>query len=163
MEGAGATVETTMDEIWKLRAGVCQDFAHILTIMLRLVNIPARYVSGYICTNRHHTLRGEGATHAWAEAFIPFLGWVGLDPTNNCLVNDSHVRLALGRNFTDCSPVKGTYRGTAKHNLEVSVSVEYEDEHPHSPSENWQIPEESSSYSVNSYQRNKLDQEMQQQ
>jgi transglutaminase-like putative cysteine protease len=61
------------------------------------------------------------------EAYIPFYGWLGVDPTNNCMVNDLHVRLAIGRNFSDCSPVKGTYKGTAKQTLEVGVSVSYED------------------------------------
>jgi transglutaminase-like putative cysteine protease len=120
------SVETTPDEIWELKAGVCQDFAHILLVMLRLIGIPARYVSGYICPNRSG-MRGEGATHAWVEAYIPFYGWIGLDPTNNCFVNDLHVRLAVGRNFSDCSPVKGTYKGTSNHTLEVGVSVGYED------------------------------------
>jgi transglutaminase-like putative cysteine protease len=120
------SVETTLDEIWKLRAGVCQDFAHMLLVMLRLLNIPARYVSGYVCPHDHN-LRGEGATHAWVEAYIPFYGWLGLDPTNNCVVNDGHVRLAIGRSFSDCSPVKGTYKGTAKQTLEVGVSVSLED------------------------------------
>lgn len=124
------TVETTMDEIWKLKAGVCQDFAHILTLMLRLVGIPARYVSGYICTNRSTTMRGEGATHAWAEAYIPDYGWMGIDPTNNCIANELHVRLAVGRNFSDCSPVKGVYKGTSDHRLDVSVMVGYEDDAP---------------------------------
>ena len=119
-------VETTLDEVWKLRAGVCQDFAHMLLVMLRLLNIPARYVSGYVCAHDNN-LRGEGATHAWVEAYISFYGWLGLDPTNNCIVSDGHVRLAIGRNFTDCSPVKGTYKGTAKQTLEVGVSVSYED------------------------------------
>lgn len=119
-------VETTPDEIWKLKAGVCQDFAHILLVMLRMIGIPARYVSGYICPNRNG-MRGEGATHAWVEAYIPDYGWLGLDPTNNCIVNDLHVRLAVGRNFSDCSPVKGTYKGTSNHTLEVGVSVSYED------------------------------------
>ncbi len=117
------TVETTLDEIWKLKAGVCQDFAHILMEMLRLVNIPARYVSGYICTSSNG-MRGEGATHAWAEAYIPDYGWLGIDPTNNCIANDTHVRLAVGRNFSDCSPVKGVYKGSANHKLEVAVSVD---------------------------------------
>jgi transglutaminase-like putative cysteine protease len=121
-------VETTCDEIWRLKAGVCQDFAHILLAMLRTIHIPARYVSGYICPNRNG-MRGEGATHAWVEAFIPDYGWLGLDPTNNCIVNDLHVRLAVGRNFSDCSPVKGTYKGTSNHKLEVGVSVSYEDGH----------------------------------
>jgi len=119
-------VETKLDEIWTLKAGVCQDFAHILLMMLRLLNIPARYVSGYVCPRDKH-LRGEGAKHAWVEAYIPFYGWLGFDPTNNCVVNDLHVRLAVGRSFSDCSPVKGTYRGTSAHTLEVGVSVSYED------------------------------------
>ncbi|MFC5282534.1 transglutaminase family protein [Pedobacter alpinus] len=121
------TVETTVDEIWKLKSGVCQDFAHILLVMLRYMGIPARYVSGYICANKNG-MRGEGATHAWVEAYLPNYGWLGLDPTNNCVVEDMHVRLAVGRNFIDCSPVKGTYKGTSKHSLEVKVTVAYENE-----------------------------------
>jgi transglutaminase-like putative cysteine protease len=120
------TVETTLDEIWKLKAGVCQDFAHILMEMLRLVQIPARYVSGYICTSKRNGLRGEGATHAWAEVYIPDYGWLGIDPTNNCIANETHVRLAVGRNFSDCSPVKGVYKGSSNHRLEVAVSVDDE-------------------------------------
>ncbi len=119
------TVETTLDEIWKLKAGVCQDFAHILLIMLRAISVPARYVSGYVCPNKNG-MRGEGATHAWVEAYLPNFGWLGLDPTNNCFVNDLHVRLAVGHNFNDCSPVKGAYKGIADHTLEVGVSVSYE-------------------------------------
>jgi len=119
------TVETTLDEVWSLKAGVCQDFAHFLLVLLRQINIPARYVSGYICPNQNG-MRGEGATHAWVEAFIPGNGWVGFDPTNNCVVDDLHVRLAVGRNFSDCSPVKGTYKGAAGQTLEVGVSVSYE-------------------------------------
>jgi transglutaminase-like putative cysteine protease len=121
------TVETTLDEIWKLKAGVCQDFAHLMLALLRLANIPARYVSGYICPN-HNGMRGDGATHAWVEAYLPFYGWLGFDPTNNCIANEKHVRLAVGRSFSDCSPVKGMYRGGAEHTLEVQVSVQYDDE-----------------------------------
>lgn len=120
------SVESTLDEVWSIRSGVCQDFAHILLVMLRIVGIPARYVSGYICPKKNG-MRGEGATHAWVEAYIPFYGWLGLDPTNNTIVDDAHVRLAVGKNFSDCSPVKGTYRGTSTHTLEVSVTVGYED------------------------------------
>jgi transglutaminase-like putative cysteine protease len=119
-------VETTFDEAWKLKAGVCQDFAHILLIILRIASIPARYVSGYICPNKAD-MRGEGATHAWVEAYIPSCGWLGLDPTNNLYVNDLHIRLAVGRNFSDCSPVRGSYKGISDHSLEVGVSVAYED------------------------------------
>ncbi len=117
------TVETSAEEIWKLKAGVCQDFAHILLVMLGIVGIPARYVSGYICP-KNHELRGEGATHAWVEVCVPFYGWMGLDPTNNCIAGDRHVRLAIGRNFSDCTPVKGTYKGSSEHTLEVSVTIE---------------------------------------
>jgi transglutaminase-like putative cysteine protease len=119
------SVESTLDEVWKLKAGVCQDFAHMLLVFLRQIHIPARYVSGYICPNRNG-MRGEGATHAWIEAYIPSNGWVGLDPTNNVIVDDLHVRLAVGRSFSDCSPVKGTYKGAAGQMLEVGVSVSYE-------------------------------------
>ncbi|WP_207427558.1 transglutaminase family protein [Pedobacter sp. SYSU D00535] len=122
-------VETQPDEIWKLKAGVCQDFAHMLLVMLRHIRIPSRYVSGYICPNKNG-MRGEGATHAWVESFIPGYGWMGLDPTNNCIVNDTHVRLAVGRNFTDCSPVKGVYRGNPEHQLKVNVTVSYQGDEP---------------------------------
>lgn len=117
------SVETKIDEVWNLKAGVCQDFAHMLLVMLRMAGIPARYVSGYICP-KNKDLRGEGATHAWVDAYIPTHGWIGLDPTNNCIVSDRHVRLAVGRNFSDCTPVKGTYKGSSEHTLEVSVSIE---------------------------------------
>ena len=116
-------IETKVDEIWKIKAGVCQDFAHVLLVMLRIAGIPARYVSGYICP-KGHELRGEGATHAWVETYIPTQGWIGLDPTNDCIASDRHVRLAIGRSFTDCTPVKGTYKGSSEHLLEVSVIIE---------------------------------------
>ena len=117
------TVETSVDEVWNLKAGVCQDFAHLLLFMLRGAGIPARYVSGYVCP-KNHDMRGEGATHAWVEAFIPDFGWLGIDPTNNSLVGERHVRLAVGRGFSDCTPVKGTYKGSGQHTLEVSVVIE---------------------------------------
>ena len=116
------SVETQVEEIWNLKAGVCQDFAHVLLVMLRMVGIPARYVSGYICPDKQEW-RGEGATHAWVEAYLPFRGWTGFDPTNNCIASDRHVRLAVGRNFSDCTPVKGTYKGSSEHTLEVSVVI----------------------------------------
>ncbi len=122
------SVETQVDEILKLKAGVCQDFAHVLLVMLRLSGIPARYVSGYICPNKNG-MRGEGATHAWIEAFIPGFGWAGIDPTNNVWATNHHVKLAVGKDFNDCSPVKGTFKGPAKQLLSVFVSVGYEDGH----------------------------------
>jgi transglutaminase-like putative cysteine protease len=104
------TIETTVDEILEVRAGVCQDFAHLMLQMLRTLKIPSRYVSGYICPNKNG-MRGEGATHAWIEAYIPEFGWAGIDPTNNVWATNHHVKLAVGKNFADCSPVKGTFKG----------------------------------------------------
>jgi transglutaminase-like putative cysteine protease len=120
-------VETPAEDIWQLKAGVCQDFAHILLALLRQVGIPARYVSGYVCPKKAQDaadVRGLGATHAWVEAYIPFYGWLGLDPTNNTIVNDGHVRMAIGRHFPDCTPVKGTYKGLGTHKLHVSVQID---------------------------------------
>ncbi len=150
------SVESTIEEVWVLKAGVCQDFAHILLVMMRMLGIPARYVSGYICPNKNG-MRGEGATHAWVEAYIPFYGWLGLDPTNNCIANELHVKLAVGRNFSDCSPVKGSYKGTAKHVLHVGVSVGYEDGHRHDDNATVLLPQPSVGGAVdnnnNSYRR----------
>lgn len=119
-------IETTVDEILEKQAGVCQDFAHVMLELLRMMDIPARYVSGYICPNKNG-MRGEGATHAWVEAYIPGHGWAGSDPTNNVWVTNHHVKLAVGRNFNNCSPVKGTFKGPARQSLSVYVSVGYED------------------------------------
>ncbi len=96
--------------------------------MLRSLGIPSRYVSGYICPNKNG-MRGEGATHAWVEAWVPGIGWIGNDPTNNAWVTNHHVKLAVGRNFNDCSPIKGTFKGPARQSLSVYVSVGYEDGH----------------------------------
>ena len=120
------TIETTVKEIMELRSGVCQDFAHLMLELLRSLGIPSRYVSGYICPNKNG-MRGEGATHAWVEAWIPGTGWTGIDPTNNVWVTSHHVKLAVGRHFNDCSPIKGTFKGPARQSLSVFVSVGYED------------------------------------
>jgi transglutaminase-like putative cysteine protease len=120
------TIETTVDEILRHRAGVCQDFAHLMLHILRCCGIPSRYVSGYICPNKDG-MRGEGATHAWVEAWIPGYGWAGIDPTNNIWVTNKHVKLSVGRHFHDCSPVKGSFKGPARQKLSVFVAVAYED------------------------------------
>jgi len=119
-------IETTVDEIVEQKAGVCQDFAHVMLELLRMIGIPSRYVSGYICPNKNG-MRGEGATHAWVEAFIPHYGWCGIDPTNNTWATNNHIILAVGRDFKDCTPAKGTFKGPARQFLSVYVSVGYED------------------------------------
>ena len=132
-------VETTVDEILEHRSGVCQDFVHLMLQILRTMRIPCRYVSGYICPNKNG-MRGEGATHAWLETWIPAHGWAGIDPTNNIWVTNNHVKLAVGRNFNDCSPVKGTFEGPAVQKLYVYVSIGYEDGHIFEDKNNVFIP-----------------------
>ena len=119
-------IETTIDQILVHKKGVCQDFAHVLLQFLRTTGIPSRYVSGYICPNST-AFRGEGATHAWVEFYTPSQGWLGIDPTNNIWTMDNHVKLSVGRDFNECTPVKGTFKGFAKQTLSVSVSISYED------------------------------------
>jgi transglutaminase-like putative cysteine protease len=120
------TIYTTLDEVLEIKKGVCQDFAHLLLQLLRTAGIPSRYVSGYICPNEND-YRGEGATHAWVEIFTPNQGWLGLDPTNNIWTMANHVKLSVGRNFNDCTLVKGTFKGVSRQTLSVSVSIGYED------------------------------------
>lgn len=117
------SVSSSLAEIWKLKAGVCQDFTNVLLHLNRFFGIPSRYVSGYICPTENSNFRGVGATHAWVEVFIPKMGWIGLDPTNNCVTNENYVILAIGRQFKDCSPVKGVYSGDSIDLLDVSVKI----------------------------------------
>ncbi|RZJ63285.1 MAG: transglutaminase family protein [Flavobacterium sp.] len=150
------SIETQIDDIWKLKAGVCQDFAHLLLELLRLLDIPARYVSGYISPS-DEDLRGVGATHAWVEVFIPDYGWLGNDPTNNCWVSDRHIRIASGRNFSDCTPVKGTYKGTSSHTLTVLVVItneqnKHENAEPIAPTYVSEVVHEEVVGNLNSYQ-----------
>jgi transglutaminase-like putative cysteine protease len=118
-------IETTIDEILSLKKGVCQDFTNVLLQLLRTAGIPARYVSGYICPYENE-FRGEGATHAWVEVYSPTQGWLGIDPTNNIWTMNNHVKLAVGKNFKECSPAKGTFKGLSKQTLTVSVAIRYE-------------------------------------
>ena len=114
-------VDSPIDEALSLRKGVCQDFAHIMITLTRHLQIPCRYVSGYLS-------RGEGrssgeATHAWVEAFLPDLGWVGFDPTNNAVTDERHVRVAIGRDYADVPPTRGVFRGKAESELTVTVRI----------------------------------------
>ena len=109
----------------KERRGVCQDFAHIMIAIARHWGIPARYVSGYL----HHRPRsqdrsGDDATHAWLEAYLPSLGWIGFDPTNDILAGERHIRAAVGRDYADVPPTRGTFKGGARSELAISVVVE---------------------------------------
>jgi transglutaminase-like putative cysteine protease len=117
-------VNSPIEVALRSRQGVCQDFAHIMTTLVRMANIPCRYVSGYLYHSRENSDRSaDGATHAWVEAALPGLGWVGFDPTNNILVGERHIRTAVGRDYADVPPTMGTMKGKAETELQVRVRV----------------------------------------
>jgi len=117
-------VHTKLHEVLELRAGVCQDFAHLMIACCRSQGIPARYVSGYLFVGGVDGMRGEQATHAWLECLLPNEKWLGVDPTNDLLVNDRYVAVHIGRDYTDVTPTRGVYVGTPAKSLDVSVSVD---------------------------------------
>lgn len=114
-------VHSQIDEVLELKAGVCQDYAHLMVGCCRTLGIPARYVSGYLYGGAG--IRGEQATHAWVECLLPDGMWMVLDPTNNILANDHHIRVHIGRDYSDAAPFRGVYVGPPSDGLEVSVSV----------------------------------------
>ena len=104
--------------------GVCQDFSHVMLAICRSWGLPARYVSGYLFTDRSEGDRSDpDATHAWVEVFLPSLRWVGFDPTNNMLAGERHVAVAIGRDYGDVPPSRGVYKGEEDSQLVVGVSV----------------------------------------
>ena len=118
------TVDSPIEDALRSRQGVCQDFAHIMIALVRELRIPCRYVSGYLHHDSwHHDRSAEGATHAWVEALLPSLGWIGFDPTNNLLAGGRHIRTAVGRDYADVSPTLGTMKGNAESELQVRVRV----------------------------------------
>jgi transglutaminase-like putative cysteine protease len=117
------TSASPITEILEHRRGVCQDFTHLMIGLARALNIPARYVSGYIHPD-HERFRGYAQTHAWVEIYAPSQGWIGLDPTNNCQVGENFVKTAIGRNYQDVPPNKGVYKGEGKETIDVAVHSE---------------------------------------
>ena len=122
------TVSTPVERVMQLRAGVCQDFAHLMIAGLRGLGLPARYVSGYLQTRPppgQPKRRGADASHAWVSCWLgPVHGWVDLDPTNNLVVGDEHVWLGWGRNYADVSPIRGMLLGGGRHTLKVAVDID---------------------------------------
>ena len=117
-------VDSPIDEALEARKGVCQDFAHIFLSLVRPLGIPARYVSGYLFQAAGSQDRStDGATHAWVEVLLPDLGWVGLDPTNNLIADDRHIRVAIGRDYADVPPTRGVFKGVSTVRSELNVSV----------------------------------------
>lgn len=119
------TVSTVMTEVLAHRNGVCQDFAHVMLGMCRSLKIPARYVSGYLYNGPGGHLLGAQASHAWCEVFLPGIGWRALDPTNNQFADERYVKVAVGRDYGDIVPVKGTYKGTRQKAMKVAVHVNH--------------------------------------
>ena len=104
---------------------MCQDFANLFICLARLLSIPARYRVGYIYTGGYENKVQSDASHAWAEVYLPWRGWLGFDPTNGVVVGLDHVRVACGRNYRDASPTSGTiFKGGGTETLSVNVRVD---------------------------------------
>jgi transglutaminase-like putative cysteine protease len=121
---------STVDEILTIGAGVCQDFAHLTIAILRLAGVPARYVSGYLAppegSSGHLSIESQ-ATHAWIEAQLPAQGWAGFDPTHGCRTDARHIKVAIGRDYSDVTPLRGVYRSFGnKQRMTVDLRLERE-------------------------------------
>jgi transglutaminase-like putative cysteine protease len=119
------TVQTSANDILLTPEGVCQDYTHLLIAMCRYNGIPARYVSGYVYPD--NDILGALQMHAWAEVFVPDLGWIGVDPTNNIFVNDYFIKVSHGTDYNDCSPLKGILNtfgtNTTQHDVQVFLGA----------------------------------------
>ena len=123
-EPGTTTVTTSVDEVLAQKSGVCQDFAHVMIALVRHIGIPCRYVSGYLFQPVEKPSRSaDGATHAWVEAWLLDLGWVGFDPTHNSLAGEHHIRVAVGRDYADVPPTRGVFKGLAAVRSELAVAV----------------------------------------
>ncbi len=125
-DSTATTVGTSVADVLRQRRGVCQDFAHLGIACLRAMGFAARYVSGYLLTTPPPgTARmvGADASHAWLGVYVPKLGWLEFDPTNNMIPTERHITIAYGRDFSDVSPLRGVILGGGKHLVNVSVDV----------------------------------------
>ena len=123
---ASTEVHTRAPQALRLRHGVCQDYAHVTISAIRSLGLAARYVSGYLRSHLHpgeEQLLGADASHAWVAVWCPQHGWVELDPTNDRRPTADYVRVAVGRDFADVSPLRGVIRGGDEHVLDVAVNV----------------------------------------
>jgi len=119
-------VTTPIEEIFDAKKGVCQDFTHFAIASLRTIGLPAKYISGYIETipkEGEEKLFGVDASHAWFALYIPRIGWVGFDPTNNLIPSSQHIFLGQGRDYDDITPLKGVVMSSGKSELQISVDV----------------------------------------
>lgn len=126
---SSTSLKTTPYELYYSRQGVCQDFTNLFICLARLINVPARYRMGYIYTEKDYENQIQGdVSHAWVELYLPYIGWYGFDPTNGCIAEKNHVRVACGRNYIDAAPTSGTIyqtasRGKLHETLNTSVQV----------------------------------------
>lgn len=117
---------TPVDRVFEIRAGVCQDLAHVGIACMRSLGLAARYVSGYLLTQPppgQQRMLGADASHAWFSVFVPPLGWVDFDPTNNVRPGEGHVTVGWGRDYSDVAPLNGVVTGGGDHVVEVAVDV----------------------------------------
>jgi transglutaminase-like putative cysteine protease len=118
------SVNTHMNEVLESKKGVCQDFAHLMIGICRSLGIPSRYVSGYLYNGPDSHLRGAQASHAWVEVHVPGKGWYGLDPTNDTLADERHIKIATGRDYNDAAPITGHFDGPPGATTALQVELE---------------------------------------
>lgn len=121
-------IDTPVSDVLRLKTGVCQDFAQLMIAILRSAEVPARYVAGYIETENQRQasageapLVGASESHAWVEVFLPGGFWWPLDPTNDCVAGDRHVKVSIGRDYLDSTPTRGVFKGTHTEWLSAAV------------------------------------------
>jgi transglutaminase-like putative cysteine protease len=125
-DALATSVSTPLQDVLRDRRGVCQDFAHLQIGCLRTLGLAARYVSGYLVTHPRPgqpRLVGADASHAWVSVYCPDAGWIDADPTNNLFPSERHITVAVGRDYSDVSPIKGVVLGGGQHAVEVAVDV----------------------------------------
>ncbi|WP_396634792.1 transglutaminase family protein [Maribacter sp. R86514] len=115
-------VGTPLKDVISKKKGVCQDFAHLFCALSRTNGVPTRYVSGYL--DQESGFVGDSQMHAWAESFIPGIGWKGFDPTNNILANTNHIKVSHGKDYNDCAPLKGIIHTVGQNKTSHSVTVQ---------------------------------------
>ena len=123
-EPGSTEAHSSIEHILETGRGVCQDYTHVMLAIARSWGIPSRYVSGYLHSEGMSSEQSAGsASHAWAEFLLPGMGWVGVDPTNNTFADHRHIPVAVGRDYIDAAPTRGTVLGGGESSLEVRVSV----------------------------------------
>ncbi len=126
-DSTATNVTTPVMTVFETKRGVCQDFSHLMISCLRSSGLAARYVSGYLLTHPapgKPRRIGTDVSHAWVALFIPGLGWIDLDPTNNLLPSIEHITLGWGRDFSDVTPLRGVINGGGEQTLDIKVTVE---------------------------------------